>query len=449
MQGMKLFFTIFFTTVCAGFAGAQASCDSWVNLQNRFAAITVGDLDVTGNQITVEASFNMTGPSVDIVSKHWGGFDVNYLLRPVRAEITTTNSGFVTTGAGAACTETLVQNKTYHVALVYNGSMLKFYRNGALISEAPASGNLVTNNWDAAIGEHAPVVTPLVDGAANPDYQNSNEWEGFYDESFRGFINEVRIWNIARTQDQIKAYMNTSLPDPTTQTGLLGYWIFNDLLNKQGNAAFNAKIEGLATIGQTNTSCNFIADSCNIVLPVKLTGFAAVVYEKTSIQLNWHTAGENGITTYSIQRAQSPYFRQYENVGTVHANAQRHTNSYSFTDHDLAVNTLYFYRLKITAADGSVSYSDVRTGKIATQPSFADIYPNPTTDGIVNIRFNEMAGTVMIDVLNSTGQVLINKQVNALAGNASTVDLGNLSRGSYFVRIRTSDNKVVKRIIRL
>ena len=93
---MKLFFTILSSFIFTGFAKAQIDCNSWLQLQNRFAAITVGDLDVTGDKITVEASFNMTGSSVDIVSKHYGAYDVNYLLRAGRATMTTTNGDVYT-----------------------------------------------------------------------------------------------------------------------------------------------------------------------------------------------------------------------------------------------------------------------------------------------------------------------------------------------------------------
>ncbi|MBK6381290.1 MAG: hypothetical protein IPF72_17090 [Chitinophagaceae bacterium] len=64
-------------------------------------------------------------------------------------------------------------------------------------------------------------------------------------------MNEVRIWNVARTQVQLQTYMNSSLPNPTTTSGLLAYYTFDNLLNKQGNAAFNATLNGGATINTT------------------------------------------------------------------------------------------------------------------------------------------------------------------------------------------------------
>ena len=67
--------------------------------------VDIGKLNVTGNQITVEAVINRTTPYAygsgdgtegDIVSKHDNPSDVNYLLRPNHAAITTNNGFFVT-----------------------------------------------------------------------------------------------------------------------------------------------------------------------------------------------------------------------------------------------------------------------------------------------------------------------------------------------------------------
>jgi gliding motility-associated-like protein len=75
----------------------------------------------------------------------------------------------------------------------------------------------------------------------------------------------VRIWNIARTQTQIRQYMNQPLPNPSTQTGLLAYYTFDNLKNKQGNSQWDGSLLGNAAINQTNPTCSsFIADSCNV-----------------------------------------------------------------------------------------------------------------------------------------------------------------------------------------
>lgn len=219
------------------------SCDNWLKLQTFPSAVSVGDLDITGNQITVEALFVRTAPYTngynwagDLVSKHVDPSDVNYLLRPNNAEITT-NNGYYSTPQ--ICEIEL--NKMYHAALVYNGNSLKFYRNGFLMSSVPASGNLYQNDHLTKIGLYDALV------------HNTN---------LIGYINEVRIWNVARSQTEIRNYMNSSLPYPTTQPGLIAYYTFDNLINKQGNSTWNGTLTGSAQINQINPTCGFTADSC-------------------------------------------------------------------------------------------------------------------------------------------------------------------------------------------
>ncbi|MGN6213146.1 LamG-like jellyroll fold domain-containing protein [Parafilimonas sp.] len=227
-------------------------CSNWLKINKDISGVQIDDLDVSGNKLTVEALINRTTayPELydggDVVSKHDNRGDANYLLRPTVAQITTSNGFFETK---RACPIEL--NKTYHIAMVYDGKTLKFYRNGFLMDEVPASGNLHQNNWLTKIGTTA--------NAASP-----------YPADFIGYINEVRVWKVARSQADIKQYMNRSLPNPAAQTGLLAYYTFDDLKNKQGNAKWNGKIIGDAKINQTNPECaSFIADSCN-VKPVKV-----------------------------------------------------------------------------------------------------------------------------------------------------------------------------------
>ena len=234
------------TTRAGNTVQRSLSCNDWLLIPGEPSNVTIGDLDIPGTQLTVEATINRTAPYTradlyagDIVTKHTDPFDANYILRPSSAEITTTNGYFKTP---VICTVEL--NKTYHVALVYNGVALKFYRNGFLMSQIAATGNLYQNDWPAIIGLFAGTSTV---------------------EGFIGYINEVRIWNVARTQDEIKTYMNTSLPS-TAQTGLQAYYVFNSLQNKQGNASWNGVLNSNAKINQTNPTCSsFVIDSCGLL----------------------------------------------------------------------------------------------------------------------------------------------------------------------------------------
>ena len=238
----KLLFVFFTLFICLSISEAQ-TCNNWLNTPSTPSFINAGQINITGNKITVEATFNRTAPysggllyAGDLVSKHNTPADANYLLRPNEAEITTSNGYFRTPDI---CEIEL--NKTYHAAMVYDGTTLKFYRNGFLMSQTAATGDLFQNNWQTRIGWYEP--------------------QGF-NTNFIGFINEVRIWNVAKTQIELNTYMNASLPTPTAQPGLVAYYTFDNLLNKQGNATYDGVLGGSASINQTNPNCIFVADSC-------------------------------------------------------------------------------------------------------------------------------------------------------------------------------------------
>ena len=247
-----LLFSLLFYTCSFGqkksFKNTTLTCTNWLSAPAQGSFVTIGDLDITGNQLTIEANFNRTYALNSglypghLVSKHIDASNDNYSLFPNGCALTTDVSGFRSTFE--TCPFNL--NQTYHVAMVYDGVTLKYYRNGYLMSQVACAGNLITNNLPATIAQ-----------IADPAHPTINQ--------FLGDVNEVRIWNVARTQAQLRAYMNTSLPSPTTQTGLKGYYTFDDLLNKQGNTAFNGTLNGGATINHTNPNCSFTADSCNVI----------------------------------------------------------------------------------------------------------------------------------------------------------------------------------------
>jgi hypothetical protein len=191
-----------------------------LSLPNNRSWVNIGDLDIQGNQITVEALIYIDGNnSINVVSKHVSPSDVNYLLRPHTFELTTYVSGNSGTTRFLQMFNPfkLSQNKWYHIAGTYNGSMVRYYVDGCLVVEQPFSGNLFQNNFMAAIGN-----------------QSNCQCEQFF-----GNIDEVRIWNVCRTQDEIRDNM-FDLPNPNLQKGLVAYYkMDNSLINHQGNPKWN------------------------------------------------------------------------------------------------------------------------------------------------------------------------------------------------------------------
>lgn len=215
---LKRIFILFISVLFA----FQGFSQNWLNTTaGAIRHVEIGDLDVPGNKITVEALITRTAPSINIVSKHSSPNDLNYLLRAGGFEMTTTN-GY----ANVVNSYALTDNTPYHVAAVYDGATLKYYVNGCLTGTANATGNLFQNDWNTSIA-------------------NRDDCEC---EQFVGYVDEVRIWNVARTQAEIQANMN-NLPSPTTQTGLLSYHKFEgSYVNAQGNPAWNGTPIGACTM---------------------------------------------------------------------------------------------------------------------------------------------------------------------------------------------------------
>ena len=95
-----------------------------------------------------------------------------------------------------------------HFAMTYDQAAVMLYVNGNYMAGMVGSRKTVTG------GMLATARTALTIGG-NP--------RGAY---FNGEIDELRMWNVARTQAEIMATMNTTLAG--NEPGLVGYWKFDD-----------------------------------------------------------------------------------------------------------------------------------------------------------------------------------------------------------------------------
>ena len=101
----------------------------------------------------------------------------------------------------------LLLKTKYHIAVVINRDTgkIKLYKNGVLWN----SGNIASGVDIDILSE------PLVIG-------NTNEVDASF-SPFDGTIDEIRIWNIERTDVQIKAYYNSKV-DPVVEPNLVAYY---------------------------------------------------------------------------------------------------------------------------------------------------------------------------------------------------------------------------------
>ena len=136
-------------------------------------------------------------------------------------------------------TKTLSAGQWYHVACTYDQAARRVcvYVNGELQSEGTEMG-LTSMSEDTRINL---AMRALYDYyLVNPTPDNEKKYGGFddayqffigrsYDDyrPLNGKIAEVRVWSVARTQQQIWENMY-EIADPASDPTLLGYWKFNE-----------------------------------------------------------------------------------------------------------------------------------------------------------------------------------------------------------------------------
>ncbi|MDA8746205.1 Ig-like domain-containing protein, partial [Rubripirellula amarantea] len=98
-------------------------------------------------------------------------------------------------------------NEWSHLAVSYDNGVVSTYVNGVLVDVYEGSGAITDAN--------APMDNFIIGG-------RQNNPTGQY---FNGQIDDVRIWDVARTQSEILTNINQDL---TPQAGLLGNWQFNE-----------------------------------------------------------------------------------------------------------------------------------------------------------------------------------------------------------------------------
>jgi hypothetical protein len=99
--------------------------------------------------------------------------------------------------------DTLAAGKWYYVAVVRQGASVKIFVNA--VSKTATAGSHI-----------------------DPAYVATREAQigSSVSETFEGSISEVRVWNSARSESEIKADMSN---EPTgTEEGLIGYWKLNE-----------------------------------------------------------------------------------------------------------------------------------------------------------------------------------------------------------------------------
>jgi Leucine-rich repeat (LRR) protein len=217
-----------------------------------------------------------------------------------------------------------------------------------------------------------------------------------------------------------------------------------------GDSTYTMTAPGDYSVAVTNaiaTQLTLYSDSLDITsLPVSLVNFTAAKQNNQSTLLHWTTTDEVNSSYFEVNRSKDG--TNFTTIGDVAAigNSNAH-NNYSFTD-SKPNNGANYYRLKEVDKDGTYQYSPIRN--IIDEIGFsASVYPNPATDKL-NVQINaEQNETAQMEVISADGRILLSSSAAIAAGaSTQTINVAQLSSGSYFVKVSTVEGETTVKFVK-
>jgi chitodextrinase/glucose/arabinose dehydrogenase len=364
----------------------------------------------------------------------------------------------------------LAVNAWSHVALTWDGSIMRLYVNGVEAANHARTGTLQSTTTPLRIGTNSP-----------------------YGEFFLGLIDEVRIYNRALSAAEIQTDMNTPIgpsgPDttaPSAPSGLgataagtqinLSWTASTDNVGVSGYQLERCQGTGCVNFAQiaTPTSASFAdtgltagtsysyrvratdaagnlsgysgvagatTPTPDITPPTAPSGLAASAVSGTQINLSWTASTDNvGVSGYRLERCQGAGCTTFAQIAT--------PTGTSFSNTGLTAGTSYSYRVRAADAAGNLSgYSNVASASTTaadTTPPTAPSGLSASAAGAGQINLSWTASTDNVGVSGyrlerCQGTGCVNFAQIATPAGASFADTGLTSGTSYSYQVRAAD----------
>src|SRR6185503_9779601 len=362
-----------------------------------------------------------------------------------------------------------------HVALTYDGAMLRLYVNGVQAATLAQTGSIETPSTPLRIGGNVP-----------------------YGEYFQGLIDEVRVYSRALSAAEILSDMNTPIapaaPDttpPTAPTGLsataassvqinLGWTAATDNVGVTAYQVERCQGAGCSNFAQVATTSGtslsdggliagttysyrvWAADAAgnqgaysnvasattlspDTTPPTAPTGLSATAASSVQINLSWTAATDNvGVTGYRVESCQGTGCSNFVQIAT--------PTGTTFNNTGLTGGTSYSYRVRAVDAAGNLGgYSNVASATTLTAP---DTTPPTAPTGLTATAAStsqiNLSWTASTDNVGVTGYRLERCQGASctnfaqIATPAGTTfnDTGRTASTAYRYRVRAVDAAV-------
>ncbi len=292
----------------------------------------------------------------------------------------------------------------YHVACTFNGTTASLYVNGILVGTDATVGSASTSTANVLFGARV---------SSSPT------------QFFTGSLDEVRIWNSARTQSDIQNNMYSYITG--TDANLKAYYRFDQgdggnnntaLVNEVIDYSGNCNKGTLTNFARTGATSNWLATSSTEAPILTTTDASAISYNTAALNSNVYTLGETAITLRGFQYSTNTCFST--NVNTI-SEAVSATGAYSLSPTWLAQNTIYYYRAFATNSKGT-TYGETKSFTTTAFTPFGNVLDFDGSDNVSIPALNLNSNTVTLEawinpiVQTNTAGIIFTRSGNSIAG---------------------------------
>lgn len=192
------------------------------------------------------------------------------------------------------------------------------------------------------------------------------------------------------------------------------------------------------TSGSTTLAPQFLSTTQCATLPVSFRSFT-VARSNEMVAIKWETAFEQNNRGFYVQRNVNG---EWKDVAFVFSKADGGNSteplSYVYNDPN-SYNTLSYYRVLQVDLSGLGKYSEVRVIRGGELANKLMLFPNPGTNGKVNVIFTDETSVKSVVVYDATGRAVKNFK-NITGANLS---IEQLKPGVYNIQVINAASKVI------
>ena len=166
------------------------------------------------------------------------------------------------------------------------------------------------------------------------------------------------------------------------------------------------------------------------------------------VKLSWTTTIEINCRNYTIERSTDG--KTFINAGIVAGSGNTSIEkSYFFNDDIASVkNSIIYYRLKQTDADGRNSYSKIVSVRLKTSTTAFTVSPNPFSSYVnINLDWNRNE-TANVKVISMSGKELVTRNIQLIKGTnyVALKELSPLPSGMYIIQVNSNEGSIIKQV---